>query len=52
MKKLLPHTNLSKSERESRRNKTMAFIVLLVVCVLWLFPFVYVFGMSLRTTED
>lgn len=52
MKKLLPHTNLSKSERESRRNKTMAFIVLLAVCVLWLFPFVYVFGMSLRTTED
>ena len=52
MKKPLPHSSLSKSERESRRNKIKAFVILLVVCVVWLFPFVYVFGMSLRTTED
>lgn len=52
MRKPLPLSSLSKSERESRRNKIKAFVILLVVCVVWLFPFVYVFGMSLRTTED
>lgn len=52
MKKPLRRSSLSKSERESRRNKIKAFVILLVVCLLWLFPFVYVFGMSLRTTED
>ena len=39
----------SKSEREAKRNKIVSFIVLLVICVFWLFPFIYVFGMSVRT---
>lgn len=42
----------SKSEREAKRNKIVSFIVLLVICVFWLFPFIYVFGMSFRTVED
>ena len=52
MKERLQSSKLSKSERENRRNRIKSFAILLVVCVLWLFPFVYVFGMSLRTTED
>lgn len=43
---------LSKSERESRRNKTVAFVILFIVCIIWVFPFVYILGMSFRTTED
>lgn len=52
MKERMQSSKLSKSERENRRNRIKSFAILLVVCVLWLFPFVYVFGMSLRTTED
>lgn len=52
MRKILPYSKLSKSERENRRNRIKSFVILFVVCVIWLFPFVYVFGMSLRTTDD
>lgn len=52
MKKTLPRSSLSKSERERRRNQIKSFIILFILCAVWLFPFVYVFGMSLRTTSD
>lgn len=52
MKEDLRLSKLSKSEIESRRNKTVSFIILLFICALWFFPFLYIIGMSLRTTND
>lgn len=52
MKNDLQRSKLSKSEIESNRHKRVSFIILIVVCVLWFFPFLYVLGMSFRTTDD
>ena len=52
MKKNSHQFVLSKSEIESRKNKTISFLVLFLVCFVWLVPFLVMIGTSLKTTED
>lgn len=52
MKKNSHQFVLSKSEIESRKNKTISFLVLFVICFVWLVPFLVMVGTSLKTTED
>lgn len=44
--KRLPQT---KSEITNRRNKLVAFIILALVSLVWIFPFVYLIGTSFKT---
>ena len=39
---------LSKSERQTRKEKWTSFAILLVVCLIWVLPFVYLIGTSLK----
>ena len=43
---------LTKSERTRRREKIVSFIVLLVVSLLFLFPFIYMLGTSFKSDLD
>lgn len=43
---------LTKSEKTTRKEKTVAFIILLIVSVLWAFPLVYMFGTSFKSDMD
>lgn len=43
---------LTKSERTRRREKTISFIVLLVVCILWSIPLLYMIGTSFKSGLD
>lgn len=43
---------LTKSERTRRREKTISFIVLAVVSVLWVLPLVYMVGSSFKSDAD
>lgn len=44
--------DLTKSERTKLKEKTVALIVLAVVCVIWLLPLLYMFGNAFRTGAD
>lgn len=44
--------NLTKSERTKRKEKTISFIILFIVCVIWLLPLLYMFGNAFRTGSD
>lgn len=48
MKNSLTRSHLSKSERQIRKDKTISFVILFVVCLFWVLPFVYLFGTSLK----
>lgn len=39
---------LSKSEKQNRREKAIAFIILLIVSIIWIFPFLYLIGTSFK----
>lgn len=43
---------LTKSERSRRKEKTISFIVMFVICVLWTFPFIYMLGTSFKSDLD
>lgn len=43
---------LTKSERTRRREKTVSFIVLFIVCVLFLIPLLYMIGTSFKSDLD
>ncbi len=43
---------LTKSERTRRKEKTISFVILVFVCVLWLIPMLYMFGTAFRTGAD
>lgn len=52
MKRNTKRLKLSKSERIAIKNKTISFIILFVVCLIWLIPLLIMLGMSFKTTED
>ena len=52
MKSNTKHMKLSKSEKQRLKEKTISFILLLIICIIWVFPFLYMFGMSLKTDVD
>ena len=52
MKRNSQHSPTLKSEREARKHKIISFVILFAICVVWIFPFIYVFGMSFRTVND
>ena len=43
---------LTKSERTRRREKTVSFVVLFIVCVLFLIPLLYMIGTSFKSDLD
>ncbi len=43
---------LSKSQIERRREKTFSFIILFIVAVIWMIPFIYMFGTSFKTDYE
>lgn len=52
MKENLQRSQQSISRGKGVRHKVIAFFMLLILCAIWLFPFIYVFGMSFRTVND
>lgn len=52
MKKHSSNMVLSKSEKNSRRKKLISFIILFVVCTIWVFPFIYLLGTSFKTPNE
>lgn len=44
--------NLTKSEISRRKQKTISFVILFVVCLLWLIPLLYMFGTAFRKGAD
>lgn len=42
----------TKSEQIKRREKTISFIILLAVCIIWSIPFVYMIGTSFKSDLD
>lgn len=42
----------SNSDRRTRRGKTVSFIVLFAICVLWVFPFIYLIGTSIKPENE
>lgn len=48
MESNLIRSPLSKSERQTRKEKIISFVILLVVCLFWVLPFIYLFGTSLK----
>lgn len=52
MKMTSKRCNLSKSERTAYKNKTISFIILFIICVIWIIPLLYMIGMSFKTTQD
>lgn len=47
-----PKRTLSKSERTIRKEKTVAFVVLVIVTLLWMLPLVYMVGTSFKSDYD
>lgn len=47
-----PKRMLSKSERTIRREKTVAFVVLIIVTFLWMLPLIYMVGTSFKSDYD
>lgn len=45
-------SKMSKSERTRLKEKSISFVILLIVCAIWVFPFIYMVGMSLKTDVD
>lgn len=45
-------SRLSKSEYHLRKERIVAFFILLVVCLIWIFPFIYLFGVSFKPTNE
>lgn len=43
---------LSKSERRRRKEKIVSFCILFVVCIIWIFPLVYMLGNSFKSDLD
>jgi multiple sugar transport system permease protein len=43
---------LSKSQKAARKSKTISFIILFIVCLLFLFPFIYLVGTSMKTPSE
>lgn len=52
MKNSTKRCNLSKSERIKIKNKTISFVILFVICFIWIIPLLYMLGMSFKTTPD
>ena len=52
MQKSLKHSHLSKSQRTRRRERIFSFVILFVICAIWVFPFIYMFGMSFKTPVE
>ena len=52
MKNNTKHCNLSKSEIRKIKNKTISFVILFVICSLWIIPLLYMLGMSFKSTPD
>lgn len=52
MKTATKRCALSKSEREARGKKIISFLILLIVCALWILPLLYMVGTSFKTTTD
>lgn len=49
----MKHTRtLTKSERKRRKEKIVSFIVMLVVCMIWMFPLIYMLGTSFKSDLD
>lgn len=44
--------HLSKSEIIKRREKTVSFIILFVICAVWVFPLIYMLGVAFRLESD
>lgn len=49
---LLKRNPLTKSERTRLREKTVSFIILAVVCAIWIFPLFYMLGTSFKSELD
>ncbi len=43
---------LTKSEKQTRREKTVSFIILALVCAIWFFPLLYMLGTSFKSPAD
>ena len=43
---------LTKSERKKRKEKAISFVILFIVCVIWVFPLVYMLGTSFKSDLD
>lgn len=43
---------LTKSERTSRKEKAVSFIILFLVCCVWMLPLLYMFGTSFKSEID
>lgn len=43
---------LSKSEIIKRREKTVSFIILFIVSIIWVFPLIYMLGVAFRVDND
>ena len=52
MEKTKGKRRLSKSEREKRKDKVTSFIVLAIAAVFFIFPFLYMFGSSVKSDLD
>lgn len=52
MKENLQRSQQSISRGKGVRHKVIAFCMLFILCMVWLFPFIYVLGMSFRTVND
>ena len=52
MEKTKGKRRLSKSEREKRKDKVTSFIVLTIAAVFFIFPFLYMFGSSVKSDLD
>lgn len=42
----------TKSERKTLRNKIIAFCILLIICIVWIFPMIYMVGQSFKSDAD
>ena len=47
-----PKKTLSKSERTIRKEKTVSFVVLFIVTILWMLPLIYMVGTSFKSDYD
>lgn len=47
-----PKKTLSKSQRTIRREKTVSFIILFIVTLLWMLPVIYMVGTSFKSEYD
>lgn len=45
-------TALTKSEKKRRKEKAISFVILFLVCVVWVFPLVYMLGTSFKSDLD